>query len=119
MIRVLVVEDHVGFRDALIGLLEGQPDLEVVGTAGSLAEAHTMLEGVDVALLDHELPDGVGIELIGALLTMNPGVRVFVTSSTSEMMASVRWIEAGADGVIDKFDTPERVFAAIREQGDG
>ena len=52
MIRVLVVDDRIDFRLAFCGLLEWQPDLKVVSQAGSLAEARTMLEGVDVALLD-------------------------------------------------------------------
>lgn len=119
MIRVLVVEDNVGFRRALVSLLEEQPDLEVVGTAGSLAEAGTVLEGVDVALLDRGLPDGDGLQLVEELRSMNPGARVFVISSTAEVIHPRDAIEAGADGVIDKFETPERVFAAIRGQGGG
>jgi DNA-binding NarL/FixJ family response regulator len=117
MIRVLIVEDNVDFRRALASLLENQPDLEVVGTAGSLSEAHTMLKGVDVALLDRGLPDGDGLKLLGELRDVNPGVRVFVISSTAEMIHPTDAIEAGADGVIDKIDTPERVFATIRGQG--
>ena len=119
MIRVLVVEDNVGFRDALAELLEKQPDLDVVGTAGSLSEARTMLKSVDVALLDRGLPDGDGLKLLGELRAMNPGARVYVISSTVEVIHPRDAMEAGADGVIDKFDTPERVFAAIREQGVG
>jgi DNA-binding NarL/FixJ family response regulator len=119
MIRVLVVEDNVSFRDALVHLLEKQPDLEVVGTAGSLSEARTMLEGVDVALLDRGLPDGDGLELVGGLRGVNPGARVYVISSTAEVIHPRDAIEAGADGVIDKFDTPEGVFAAIREPKGG
>jgi DNA-binding NarL/FixJ family response regulator len=123
MIRVLVVEDNVDFRDALVSLLEGQPDIEVVGTAGSLAEAHTMLEAmlesVDVALIDRGLPDGDGLKLIGALRAVNPDTRVFVISSTAEMIHPTDATEAGADEVIDKFDVPERVFAAIRGPGGG
>ena len=116
MIRVLVVEDNVSFRNALVSLLERQPDLEVVATAGSLSEARTILEGVDAALLDRGLPDGDGLKLVGELRNVNPDVRVFVISSTTEVIHPRDAIEAGADGVIDKFDTPERVFAAIREQ---
>ena len=82
MIRVLVVDDRIDFRLAFCGLLEGQPDLKVVSQAGSLAEARTMLEGVDVALLDRGLPDGDGLELMGPLREVNPGARVFVISST-------------------------------------
>src|SRR5215212_7864771 len=117
MIRVLLVDDNARFRQAYNRLLELQPDLEVVGTAGSLAEARTMLSGVDVALLDRGLPDGDGLELIGELRAMNPGARVYVISSTDEVIHPTDAIEAGADGVIDKMDPPERVFAAIRGRG--
>jgi DNA-binding NarL/FixJ family response regulator len=119
MIRILVVDDRIDFRLAFSGLLEGQPDLKVVGQAGSLAEARTMLEGVDVALLDRGLPDGDGLELMGPLREVNPLARVFVISSTAEMIHPKDAIKAGAEGVIDKLDTPERVFAAIREVGSG
>jgi two-component system response regulator DevR len=119
MIRVLVMDDRIDFRMAFVGLLEGQPDLEVVSQAGSLAEAHTMLEGVDVALIDRGLPDRNGLELIGTLRAVNPGARVFVISSTVEMLHPKDAIEAGAEGVIDKLDPPERVFAAIRGEGGG
>ena len=119
MIRVLVVDDRIDFRLAFVGLLEAEPDLKVVGQAESLAEARTMLEGVDVALLDRGLPDGDGLGLMGPLREANPGARVFVISSTAEMIHPKDAIEAGAEGVIDKLDTPERVFAAIRGEGGG
>jgi two-component system response regulator DesR len=117
MIRVLLVDDRADFRRTFARLLERQPDLEVVAAAGSLAEGRTMLEGVDVALIDRGLPDGDGLELIGELRAVNPGARVLVISLTAEMIHPTDAIEAGADGVIDKLDTSERVFAAIRGPG--
>ena len=117
MIRVLLVDDRVDFRGAFASLLEGQPDIEVVGMAGSLEEARRKLRGVDVALLDRGLPDGDGLGLIGELRAMNPGVRVFVISSTAEMIHPKDAIEAGADGTIDKMDAPQQIFATIREPG--
>jgi DNA-binding NarL/FixJ family response regulator len=117
MIRVLLVDDHANFRRAFADLLESQPDLEVVGTASSLAEARRKLSGVDVALLDRGLPDGDGLELLGELRALNPGARVLVISSTVEMRQPTDAIEAGADGVIDKLDDSARVFAAIRGPG--
>lgn len=123
MIRVLVVEDNLGFRDALVGLLQEQPDIEVVGTAGSLSETRAMfeaiLDGIDVVLLDRGLPEGDGLELIGGLRAMNPGARVYVISSTAEIRHPQDAIEAGADGVIDKIETPEQVFSAIRDSTGG
>ena len=119
MIRILVVDDRIDFRLVFAGMLEGAPDLKVVSQAGSLAEAGTMLEGVDVALLDRGLPDGDGLQLMGALREVNPGARVFVISVTVEMRHPEDAIEAGADGVIDKLDPPEQVFATIRGEGGG
>ena len=123
MIRILVVDDRRDFRLAFVGMLEADPDLKVVSQAGSLAEARTMVGGIDVALLDRGLPDGDGLDLMGDLPAVNPGARVFVISSTVEMIhpkdAPKDAIEAGADGVIDKLDTPEQIFAAIREVGGG
>ena len=119
MIRVLVVDDRIDFRLAFVALLEGQPELEVVSQAGSLAEARTMLEGVDVVLLDRGLPDGDGLELIGALREVNPLVRVLVMSATVEMSHPEDAMEAGADEVIDKLAPFERMLAAIRGDGGG
>src|SRR5215212_7658489 len=119
MIRILVVDDRRDFRLAFVGMLEADPDLKVVSQAGSLAEARTMLEGIDVALIDRGLPDGGGLDLMGPLRAANPGARVFVISSTLEVLHPKDAIQAGAEGVIDKLDTPERVFAAIRGEGGG
>jgi DNA-binding NarL/FixJ family response regulator len=119
MLRVLVVDDRVDFRQAFAGLLEAQPDLEVVAQAGSLAEARSMLEGVDIALLDRSLPDGDGLKLMQPLRAANPHARVFVMSATAEMRHPEDALEAGADGVIDKVGPFERAFSAIRGDGGG
>jgi DNA-binding NarL/FixJ family response regulator len=114
MIRILLVDDRADFRRALADLLGRQPDIEVVGAAGSLAEARGKLGGVDVALVDRGLPDGDGLGLVSELREASPGVRVFVISSTAEKVHPGDAFEAGADGVIDKMDDPEEMFAAIR-----
>jgi len=98
-------------------MLGSQPDMEVVAQAGSLAEARPMLEGVDVALIDRSLPDGDGLELIRPLRDANPHARVLVMSVTLEMRHPEEALEAGAEGIIDKLDPPERVFQAIRGEG--
>src|SRR5688500_11396308 len=102
MIRVLLVDDRADFRLAMASILAGQPHIEVVAQAGSVAEARPKLGGVDVALLDRGLPDGDGLELVGELREVNPGVRVFVISSTAETRHPTDAVEAGADGMIDK-----------------
>jgi DNA-binding NarL/FixJ family response regulator len=119
MLRVLVVDDRVNFRQAFAALLGSQPDMEVVAQAGSLAEARPRLEGVDVAILDRDLPDGDGLKLMRPLRDANPQARVFVMSATVEMRHPEDALEAGADGVIDKVGPFERAFALIRGEGDG
>ena len=61
MIRVLLLEDHASFRQALASIIEREPDVTVVAQAGSLAEARALLPlEVDVAVVDLGLPDGEG-----------------------------------------------------------
>jgi DNA-binding NarL/FixJ family response regulator len=114
VVRILLVDDREDYRQTFAALLEGQSDLEVVGQAGSLAEARHMLEGVDVALLDRGLPDGDGLKLMRPLREANPEARVFVMSATVEMRHPEDAMEAGADGIIDKVGPFERAFASIR-----
>src|SRR5918911_4382663 len=72
VIRVLIVDDHVLFRESLAFLLQREPDIMVSGQAGTLAEARGLLRGVDIALIDLNLPDGNGQELIRELHALNP-----------------------------------------------
>ena len=109
-----MVDDREDFRQTFAALLDGQPELEVVAQAGSLAEASHMLEGVDVAILDRGLPDGDGLKLMRPLREENPSARVFVMSATLELRHPEDAMEAGADGVIDKVGPFERAFASIR-----
>ena len=62
MVRVLVVDDHEVVRRGLIGLLEAEEDIEVVGEAGTVVEAvrRTGFDSPDVVVLDVRLPDGSG-----------------------------------------------------------
>src|SRR5215203_684250 len=61
--RILLVEDHASLRQAVASMFDREPGFTVVGQAGSLVEALSMLEGVDVAIIDLALPDGYGGEL--------------------------------------------------------
>jgi two-component system response regulator DevR len=117
MIRILLVDDNTEYRHAFHRLLERQADIEVVGLAGSLAEARRMFRGVDLALIDRGLPDGDGLELISELREASPGAAVLVMSTTLEQRHPEDAVEAGAEGVLDKIETPEQIFATIREAG--
>ena len=115
MIRVLIVGDHEMYRQVMILQLETQLDIEVVGVAGSLSEARTRrLEGVDVAILAHVLPDGLGLELIKELRKASPGVKVLVINVLEGLAKSQEALEAGADAVLGNLAPTDRVLATIR-----
>ena len=87
-LKVMLVEDHAAFRQALVFVLKSEQGLEVIAQAGSLAEAREALEGgggllgrPDVALIDLLLPDGEGTELVGELRRANPSIKVIVLSA--------------------------------------
>jgi DNA-binding NarL/FixJ family response regulator len=117
MIRILLVDDNTDYRQTFCRLLERQADIEVVGQASSLAGARQLLRGVDLALIDRGLPDGDGLELISELREASPGAAVLVMSTTVKEAHPQEALEAGADGVLDKIETPEQILATIREVG--
>ena len=73
-VRLLIVDDHDMFADSLRVALSAEPDLTVVGTAATLAQARSMVVSTapDVVLLDHRLPDGLGVDSIAELKTLRP-----------------------------------------------
>jgi DNA-binding NarL/FixJ family response regulator len=118
-VRVMLVEDHLSFRQALAFLLSHEPDLEVVAQAGSLAEAREALvdRRLDVAVVDLGLPDGDGRELFGQLRRRNPGISVVVLS------AAILWpghldavLKAGADAVLHKVESSTTIVEEVRRQ---
>src|SRR3954469_1607293 len=80
--RVLVVEDNLAVRTLIVELFAHEPEFEVAGEAGSLAEARRMLHDVDVVILDLGLPDGFGGDLIGDLHEIEPGAQVVIFSAS-------------------------------------
>ena len=114
MNRVLLVEDHATFREPLAFMLNREPEFEVVAQVGSLAEARGMLEGIDLAVVDLDLPDGNGTELIGELRAANPHGMVLVLTASAEREAYARAVEAGAAGVLHKSSSIRDVIEAAR-----
>ena len=119
MIRVLIVDDHVLFRESLAFLLQREPDIMVSGQAGTLAEARGLLRGVDVAVIDLYLPDGNGQELIRELHALNPhGTALVLTGSTARQEVACA-VDAGAAGVLQKSASPAALLSAVRRLRSG
>ena len=104
MSRVFLVDDHEVVRVGIRELLSASPDLEVVGEAGSVTEALTMVPAVapDVAVLDVRLPDGNGIELCRELMSRLPDLKCLMLTSFTDDEALFDAIMAGASGFVLK-----------------
>lgn len=109
--RVVLVEDHVSFRQALAFVLDAESDFVVVGQAGSLAEGRTALGGCDFAIVDLALPDGSGVDLVEEVRRSNPGVTVLILSATLDEENLARLVDAGASGVLDKLAGVDEIVA--------
>jgi DNA-binding NarL/FixJ family response regulator len=115
IVRVMLVEDHLSFRQALAFLLRREPDIEVVAQAGSLAQAREMLDTpLDVAVLDLSLPDGDGRELIGELRRENAGISVLVLTAMLGPGHLDEVMKAGADSVLHKVASPTTIVEEVR-----
>jgi two-component system nitrate/nitrite response regulator NarL len=116
-IRVLLVEDHASFRQALAFMLEREPGFEVAEQVGSLAEARELngevLENVEVAIVDLALPDGDGLELIEDF-SSQPRMTTLVLSASLEPGRFARAVEAGASGVLHKSTPIKDIVEAVQ-----
>ncbi len=113
-IRILLVEDHASLRQAVAALFDGEPGFTVVGQAGSLTEARTMLDGIDVAIVDLNLPDGYGGDLIREMRDANPHAMALVLSAYFDRVEIARAVESGAAGVLHKSAGRDEVVEAVR-----
>ena len=115
--RILLVEDHASFRQALAFMFEREPEFTVVGQAGTLAEARQFLNGsggeTDVAVCDLALPDGDGFDLIEEL-AVGGRVITLVLSASLEPARFARAVEAGASGVLHKAAAIGDIVEAVK-----
>src|SRR5947209_1597532 len=113
--RILIVEDHAAFREALITVLNREPDLKVIGQAGSLAEgrAFTFEQEIDVAVVDIFLPDGSGVKLVLELRQAAPHLWIVVLTAGLDHTLHAQALQAGADEVCVKAAGIEEVIEAI------
>ncbi len=113
-VRILLVEDHISFRQALAFMFEREPEFTVVGQVGTVAEARRSLTGVDVAVVDLGLPDGDGTALIEELSGAEPRITTLVLSASLDPGRFARAVEAGASGVLHKSATIKDIVDAVR-----
>ena len=118
MKRVLLVEDHTLFRESLALLLEWQLGLESV-EAGSLAEGRRVLSDLedtaDFAIIDLDLPDGDGSELIEQLQEAEPEVPILALTADGSLVKRARALRAGAGEVLAKKAPVEQIIGTEKQ----
>jgi DNA-binding NarL/FixJ family response regulator len=121
MVTVFLVDDHEVVRRGLVDLLASDPELDVVGEAGSVGEAMVKIPALrpDVAVLDVRLPDGNGIELCRELLSDLPDLRCLMLTSYTSDEAMLDAIIAGASGYVVKDIKGMELAQAIKDVGAG
>jgi two-component system, NarL family, nitrate/nitrite response regulator NarL len=119
-IRVLLVDDHQVLTGALSATLSRQPDMQVVGIAGTVADAKALArERLDVVLMDYRLPDGTGVEATRAIKARWPAARVVMLTAVNDDETILESIQAGADGYLTKDRAIEDVVNAVRAANAG
>ncbi len=117
MINVLIADDHALIREGLKKILNGEPDMTLVGEANNVVELFKALErlAVNIVLLDISMPGESGLDALKELRQKYPRVPVLILSIHPEQRFAVRALKAGASGYIMKQSAVEELVQAIRK----
>ena len=116
IIRVVIADDHGIVRAGIRSLLEGQPDIEIVGEASSGPEAIQLATRLqpDVVLMDIAMPGLSGLEATQEIREQNPDVNVLALTMHDREEYFFAMLKAGALGYVLKESGPEELLVAIR-----
>lgn len=116
-IRIFLLDDHEIVRRGIADLLSSAEDMEVVGEAGTAAEALRRIPATrpDVALLDGRLPDGSGIDVCRDIRSSHPEVRCLILTSYDDDDALFAAVMAGASGYLLKEIRGSSLLDGIRQ----
>ncbi len=120
-IRLLLVDDQDIVRAGLRSLLEGRPELEIVGEAGGGEEAVALTTQLrpNIVLMDLSLPDISGIEATKRIKESAPEVHVLALTIHEEEAYLFETLHAGASGYVPKRASPDDLLTAIRVVAEG
>lgn len=124
--RMMIVEDQLMFLQLLSGMLRSDPGIELLSTLSSVAEAKIAVESVadvHLMLLDLELPDGCGLDVLRYALRIHPTLLCVVLSGHASQFVAPPDLKLCIRAVIDKTETYDQLRLALHEivaaHGDG
>lgn len=114
--KIMVIDDHILFREGLISVFRSTPDFKIVGEAGSVQNAIKKAKSLhpDIILMDFSLPDGTGLDATKAILAETPDCKiVFLTiyEANDKLFAAMR---AGAKGYLPKNVPASNLISSLR-----
>lgn len=120
-LAIALADHHQVVRDSIAALMQSQADMQVVATAANVAEA---LEAIqrhrpDVLVLELDLPEGSGFEVLRALGQRGLSVPTLILTASDNEVDYVQAVRLGASGLVLKRDSPEKFFQAIRSVAAG
>lgn len=121
LIRVLICDDHAIVRQGLKQILAKAPDMEVCGETETQEELFEVLKhtAVDVLMLDLNLPETDGWQILKQMQVERPDIPVLILSIYPEDHYAVRCLKAGAAGYLNKSSAPQQLVDAIRKTSQG
>jgi DNA-binding NarL/FixJ family response regulator len=120
-LRLVVVDDHEVVRQGLVAVLDRRPGFQVVGEAGTVADAiaETLRLEPDIVVMDVRLPDGSGVEACREIRSERPATRVIMLTSYPDEEAVLSAIVAGASGYLLKQIRARDLVSALEAVGRG
>jgi DNA-binding NarL/FixJ family response regulator len=120
-IKILIVDDHEVVRHGLRSLLSLEQDFKIIGEAGNVAEAVSLVDRLKphLVLLDVKLPDASGMEACRRLLGVASNLRILVLTSYAEDASIIGAVQNGAHGYILKDIRTDDLIQAIRSVAGG
>jgi DNA-binding NarL/FixJ family response regulator len=119
--RLLLVDDHILFREGLSRMLEAEPGFEIAGSCGTTSEALEVLKRkpVDIVLLDFDLAEDHGTQLISSARRLGFEGKILMVTAGMSANESSAAIQLGASGIFLKQNSPATLTKAIRMVGGG
>jgi two-component system nitrate/nitrite response regulator NarL len=120
-VRILLIDDHALFRESLMRLLESESDFKAVSHCATIAEARQILSStpIDVILLDYDLGEEFGTDLLQELRIRQDPVRVLMVTAGMRDSVTLNALSKGVAGVIFKHSGPSQLIDAIKRVAKG
>ncbi|MFI5250844.1 MAG: response regulator [Bacteroidota bacterium] len=121
MIRILIADDHVLFREGLKQILSKHSDLVVTDEVGNGKDALDKIWSTDydVVLLDISMPGQTGWDILSEAKRQKPNLPILILSMHPEDQYAIRMLKAGASGYVSKESVPDELITAIRKVAGG